>query len=88
MLGAFGDISYSMKLGSKWPKREQLMQKFGPRSRVEFFAMRAPDGTHGTLNSCFGAFHSVRVHLGLFRYGSKLGAKQVELVQLGQKFMP
>src|SRR6185295_19279072 len=47
-----------------------------------------PVPTHRTLNLCFGAFHSVRVHLGLFCYGSKLGGKRVELVQLMQKFMP
>ena len=64
------------------------MQKFGARSCVEFFAVSAPDWTHGTLNSCFGAFHSVQVHLGLFCYGSKLGGKRAELVQLMQKFMP
>jgi hypothetical protein len=122
------------------------MQKFVPRSRVEFFTVSAPDWTHGTLNSCFarfivfrciwdcfitavklgakrlnwciksksscdevtsqffatsapkpahmtlnsyfGAFHSVWVHLGLFRYDSKLGTKRTELVQLMQKLMP
>jgi hypothetical protein len=63
------------------------MQKLVPRSHVRIFTTSAPDPTHRTLNSCFGAFHSVRVHLGLFRHGSKLGAKRVELVQLMQKVM-
>ena len=70
-----GPFRYCMKLGAKWLKLVQLMQKFGPRSRVEFFAVSAPDWTHGTLNSCFGAFHSVQVHLGLFYYGSKTRCK-------------
>src|SRR6185437_11783535 len=50
--------------------------------------MSTPDPTHRTLNLCFGAFHSVRVHLGLFCYGSKLGAKWAKLVQVMQKFVP
>ena len=37
--------------------------------------------------SCFGAFLSVRVHFGPFRYCTKLDAKRAELVQLMQKFM-
>ena len=41
-----------------------------------------------TLNSYFGAFHSVWVHSGLFRYDSKLDTKRTELVQLMQKLMP
>ena len=41
-----------------------------------------------TLNSCFGASHSIWVHLAMFRYYTKLGAKRVELVQLMQKFVP
>src|SRR6185369_18009245 len=28
--------------------------------------MKAPDPTHWTLNSCFGAFRTIWVHLGLF----------------------
>ena len=36
----------------------------------------------------FCAFYRVRVHLGLSCYGSKLGAKRAELMQLMQKFMP
>ena len=43
---------------------------------------------HWTLNSCIAAFRSVWVHLELFRYCTKLGAKRAELVQLMQKFLP
>ena len=47
----------------------------------EFLATNARDPPHWTLNSCFGASHSVRVHFGLFYYCTKLVAKRVELVQ-------
>ena len=50
--------------------------------------MSTPDPTHRTLNLCFGWFHSVRVNLGLLCYGSKVGAKRAELVQLMQMFVP
>ena len=50
--------------------------------------MNAPNPPHWTLNSCFGALHSVWVYLGSFRYSMKLDAKQGELVQLMQKFLP
>ena len=32
----------------------------------EAFATNAPDPPHWTLNSCFGAFHTIWVHLGPF----------------------
>ena len=51
----------------------------------ELFATKAPDPPHWTLNACIGAFCSVWVYFGLFRYCMKLGAKQAELEQLMQK---
>ena len=45
----------------------------------------APDPPHWTLNTCFGAFHTIWVHLGPFGCLSKLGAERAELVQ---KFVP
>ena len=66
----------------------QLMRKFLPRSHVEIFSTNAPNPLHWTLNSCFGALHSVWVHLGSFHNCIKLDAKQGELVQLMQKFVP
>ena len=54
----------------------------------EFFAMNAPDPHHWTLTSCFAELLSIWVHLGPFRYCTKLGAKRAKLVQLMQKFMP
>ena len=50
--------------------------------------MNAPDPPRWTLNLCFGVSHSIWVHLAMFRYYTKLGAKRVELVQLMQKFVP
>jgi hypothetical protein len=78
---------YYTKLAAKRAKLMQLMQKFVPRYLVRIFATNAPDPHHWTLNSCFGAFLSVRVHFGLFRYCTKLGAKCAKLVQLMQKFV-
>ena len=43
---------------------------------------------HKTWNSCFVAFGNGWVHLGSFRYCTKLGAKWAELEQLMQKFVP
>ena len=47
--------------------------------------MNAPDPPHWTLNSCFVAFRTIRVHLGPFGCLKKLSAKRAELVQ---KFVP
>ena len=55
---------------------------------LDFFATNAPDPHHWTLNSFFGAFLSVWVHLELFLYCMKLGAKWANLVQLMQEFVP
>ena len=43
--------------------------------------MNALDPPHWTLNSCFGVFRTIWVHLGPFGCLTKLGAKQAELVQ-------
>ena len=50
--------------------------------------MNTPNQPHWTPNPCFGALHTVWVHLGSFRNYMKLGAKQCELVQLMQKYVP
>ena len=42
----------------------------------------------GSVNSFFGAFLSVWVHLEPFHYCTKLGAKWANLVQLMQDFVP
>src|SRR6185295_18164790 len=51
----------------------------------EFFATSPLDPLHWTLNSCFGAFRTIWVHLRPFGCPTKLGAKRFELVQ---KFVP
>jgi hypothetical protein len=51
----------------------------------EFFATNAPDPPHWTLNSCFGVFCIIWMHLGPFGCLTKLSAKWAELVQ---KFVP
>ena len=52
---------------------------------LEFFTTKAPDPPHWSLNSCFGEFRTISVHLDPFGCLSKLGAKRAELVQ---KFVP
>ena len=66
-------------------KRAELVQKFVPQSRVQMFCNERTRSTHWTLNSCFGEFHTILVHLEPFGCLTKLGAKWGELVQ---KFVP
>ena len=47
--------------------------------------MNTPDPPHGTLNSCFGVFCTIWVHLVPFSYLTKLGAKRAKVLQ---KFVP
>ena len=51
----------------------------------EFFTTNTHDQPHWTLNSCFGVFCTIWVHLVPFGYLTKLGAKRAEVVQ---KFVP
>jgi hypothetical protein len=48
---------------------------------LEFFTTKAPDPPHWTLNSCFGAFQTIWVHLEPLGSLTKLGAKRAKLVQ-------
>ena len=84
-LGSFRNY---MKLDAKQGELVQLMRKFLPRCHVGIFSTNAPNPPHWTLNSCFSALHSDRMHLGSFRHCMKLGAKRGELVQLMKKFVP
>ena len=74
-----GLFCYGSKVNKKLAELVQLMQRFVPRSRFIIsqndYARSTPIGP---LNSCFVAFHSARVELGMFHYGSKLGAKRAE----------
>ena len=83
-----GTFRYCTKLGAKCAKLVQLMQKFGKRCLVRIFGTNARDPHHWILNSCFGAFLFVWVHLELFCYCTKHAAKRAKLVQLMQKFRP
>ena len=47
----------------------------------EFFATNTPYPPHWTLNSCFGAFHTILMHLELFGWLVKLDGKWAELMQ-------
>ena len=83
-----GSFRKCMKVGAKHIELVQLIQKFVPWSHVTIFRNECTWSTPWILNSCFGEFHSVWMHLGSFHNCMKFGAKWVELVQLLQKFMP
>ena len=51
------------------------------KSSQIFFATNAPNPPHWTLNTCFGAFRTICIHLGPLGCITKLGAKHSELVQ-------
>ena len=78
----WGLLGCLTKLGAK---QAELVQKFVPRSRIGNFRNESTRSTHWTLNTCFGAFHTIWVHLGLLSCLMKLGAKRSELVH---KFVP
>ena len=77
-----GPLGFLTKLGAK---RSELVQKFVPRSRV---ATKTPDPPHWNLNTCFVAFCTIWVHLGLLSCLTKLGAKCSELVLKFGTFCP
>src|SRR6185312_5062328 len=74
-LGAFGIVCCVTTLSSKWCK---LVQKFVPRSRVGIFCSERPDPPQCTLNSYFGAFRTIWLHLVPFGCLTKLNAKRAE----------
>src|SRR6185436_18823047 len=55
------------------------------KSRQNFSQKTQPIRPHWTLNSCFCAFHTILVQLGLFGWLAKLDGKCAELVR---KFVP
>ena len=87
VLGAFVNVSLLHELGAKLVELVQLMHKFVPKSWIKIFRNER-NLPHCTLNSCFGAFHCISVHLAMFRYYTELGIEWVELVQLMKKFVP
>ena len=70
-----GSICNCIKLDAKQGELVQLIQKFVPRSHVGIFRNERTQSTPLDPNSCFGALHSVWVHLGSFRNRMKLDAK-------------
>ena len=81
-LGAFVQFGCLTKLGTK---RDELVQKFVPRSRVGIFRNEHTRSTPSDPELTFGAFRTIWVHSGPFGCLTKLGANQAELVQ---KFVP
>ena len=73
-LGLFGCLT---KLGAE---RAEPVQKFMPRSRIGIFRNESTRTDPLTLNSHFGAFRIIWVHLGLFGCHTTLSAKRVKLV--------
>ena len=79
---------YYTKLDAKWVELVQLMHKFVPWNRIRIFCNERTRSTPLAQNSCFGTSRSVWVHLAMFHYYTKFGAKRVELVHLKHKFVP
>ena len=78
-----------MKLGAKRGELVQLLQKFVPRTRIGIFGNERTRSTPlDPKLFVLVRFLSVWVHLSMYRYYIKLGAKRVELVQLMHKFVP
>jgi len=81
-----GSFRYCTKLVAIWAKSCAINEKSSWHKVVSnIFTTNALDPLHWTLNSCFGEFRSVWVHLGSFPYCTKLDAIWVELVPLLKK---
>ena len=83
-----GSFRKCMKVGAKHTELVQLLQMFVPRNRVVIFRNECTPSTPLDPKLMFRAFRSILVYLGSFRKCMKVGAKQTELVQLIQKFVP
>ena len=84
-LGAFGNVSLLHETRCKMGWSSAIKAEVRAMKLHQNFSQR----THLiVLNSCLCASRSVWVHLAIFCYCTKLGAKWAELVQLMQKFLP
>ena len=83
-----GLFRYGSKLGTKRIELVQLMQKLMPLSHIGIFQNKCTRSTALDPILMFWCVYSVLVHLGMFYYDSKLGAKWAKLVQVMQKFVP
>ena len=76
-----GPFRYCTILGAVWAEIGAISENCSYHEVVSnIFATNTPGPLHWTLNSCFGVFRSVWVHLGPFRYLAKLGAIWAELM--------
>ena len=81
-----GSFRYYTKLGAIWAVTCAISEKSSCHEVVsKFFATNAPIPPHWTINSGFGAFHGVWLHLGSFHYHTKLGANWAKGLQLVRK---
>ena len=89
VLGAFGNVSllHEIRCTIGWNGASKG-QVCAMKSHRKFFATNAPDTSHWTVNTWFGAFHSVWMHFGLFRYCTKVDAMRAGMVELMHKFVP
>ena len=77
---------FCTKLGAIWAEQVQLVKKVRSHEVVsEFFTLNATIPPHWNINSGFGLFRCVWLHLGSFHYRTKLGANWVEVVPLLKK---
>ena len=88
VFGALGNVSLTDETRCKTGWSSTINAQVCAMKSHQFFIMNTPDPPHWTLNACIGAFCSVWVYFGLFRYCMKLSAKQAELEQLMQKSVP
>src|SRR6185312_2428596 len=80
---------YYMKLGAERVELVQIMDKFVPLSRIEIFRNERTRSTPLDPKLKYSFFFVLfGCILDLFCYCTKLGAKQIELVQLMKKFVP
>ena len=84
--GAFGPVWLPYKTRCKTGQTGEKLRAM--KSHRNFFATNVPDSPHWILNSCFGLFSTIWVHLGLFGCLTKLGAKRVKLVKNFVPFSP
>ena len=80
---------FCTKLGAILAEQVQLVKKVRAHEVMsEFYSMNAPVPPHWNINSGFGVFRCVWLHLGSFRYRTKLDANWVEVVPLLKKDHP
>ena len=78
---------YNTKLDAIRVEQVQLMHTFVPWNRIWIFRNQQTRSTSFDHKLMFWSSRSVWVHLAMFHYYTKLGAKRVELVQLMHKFV-